>query len=45
MCQLIGIRDLYAKIEGPTNVQHIVKAFLLGLIRQVSLKNNFQLLF
>ena len=35
MCQVIGIKDLYAKIEGPTNLQHIVKAFMLGLLRQV----------
>jgi len=34
MCELIGIKDVYAKIEGSTNLQHIVKAFMLGLIRQ-----------
>lgn len=34
MCEVIGIKDLYAKIEGSTNLQHIVKAFMLGLLRQ-----------
>jgi len=34
ICQVIGIKDLYAKIEGPTNIQHIVKAFFLGLLQQ-----------
>lgn len=34
ICQLIGIKDLYAKIEGSTGVQHVVKAFFLGLLRQ-----------
>jgi small subunit ribosomal protein S5 len=37
MCELIGIKDLYAKIEGPTNLGHIVKAFMLGILRQVQL--------
>jgi small subunit ribosomal protein S5 len=36
MCEVVGIKDIYAKIEGPTNLQHIVKAFFLGLLRQVS---------
>lgn len=36
MCELIGIKDLYAKVQGSTNLQHIVKAFMLGLIRQKS---------
>ncbi|ODN01073.1 28S ribosomal protein S5, mitochondrial [Orchesella cincta] len=39
MCELIGIKDVYAKIKGSTNLQHIVKAFMLGLIRQ---KNHAQ---
>jgi ribosomal protein S5 len=34
-CEVIGIKDLYAKVEGPTNLQHIVKAFLIGLLQQV----------
>ncbi|XP_046746307.1 28S ribosomal protein S5, mitochondrial [Diprion similis] len=33
-CQMIGIKDLYAKIEGSTNLQHIVKAFFIGLLQQ-----------
>lgn len=36
MCEVIGIKDLHAKIEGSTNLQHIVKAFFLGLLQQVS---------
>lgn len=35
ICQVVGIKDLYAKIEGPTNVQNITKAFFLGLLQQV----------
>jgi hypothetical protein len=35
ICEVVGIKDIYAKIEGPTNLQHIVKAFFLGLLRQV----------
>lgn len=34
ICQVIGIKDLYAKVEGSTNIQHITKAFFLGLLRQ-----------
>ncbi|GAB0095175.1 Ribosomal protein S5 [Sergentomyia squamirostris] len=34
ICQVIGIKDLYAKIEGSRNVQHIVKAFFIGLLQQ-----------
>ncbi|KAK4884382.1 hypothetical protein RN001_000653 [Aquatica leii] len=34
ICEVIGIKNLYAKIEGSTNVQHVVKAFLLGLLKQ-----------
>jgi len=33
-CEVIGIKDLYAKVEGPTNLQHIIKAFLIGLLQQ-----------
>ncbi|XP_020279303.1 28S ribosomal protein S5, mitochondrial [Pseudomyrmex gracilis] len=36
MCEAIGIKDLYAKVEGPKNVQHIVKAFFIGLLQQKS---------
>ena len=35
ICEVIGIKDLYAKIEGSNNLQHIVKAFFLGLLQQV----------
>ena len=32
---MAGIKDLYAKVEGATsNIQHITKAFMLGLLRQ-----------
>ncbi|KAJ8947755.1 hypothetical protein NQ314_008555 [Rhamnusium bicolor] len=34
ICEIIGIKDLHAKVEGSTNVSHIMKAFFLGLIRQ-----------
>lgn len=34
ICQLTGIKDLHAKIEGATGVGHIVKAFFLGLLQQ-----------
>lgn len=36
LCQLIGIKDLRTKIEGSTNPQSIVKAFLVGLLQQKS---------
>lgn len=32
-CELIGIKNLYVKIEGSTNPQNIVKAFFLGLLQ------------
>lgn len=35
ICQAIGIKDLRAKVEGSTNLQHIVKAFFIGLLQQV----------
>jgi len=34
ICELAGIKDLYAKVEGSMNMQHVVKAFMLGLLRQ-----------
>lgn len=34
ICELIGIKDLHARIEGATGVQHIVKAFFLSLLQQ-----------
>ncbi|ENN80051.1 hypothetical protein HUJ04_004571 [Dendroctonus ponderosae] len=36
ICEVIGIKNLYAKVEGSTNVNCVVKAFFLGLIRQKS---------
>lgn len=36
LCQLIGIKDLYAKIEGSRNPKNITKAFLSGLLNQRS---------
>ena len=29
-----NLQDLYAKCEGSLNVQNVVKAFVLGLLRQ-----------
>ncbi|XP_047537274.1 28S ribosomal protein S5, mitochondrial [Vanessa atalanta] len=34
ICQAIGIKDLRAKLEGSNNLQHIVKAFFVGLLQQ-----------
>merc|ERR1711872_973452 len=31
---MCGVKDLYAKCEGSLNVQSVVKAFVLGLLRQ-----------
>ncbi|KAL0869017.1 hypothetical protein ABMA27_007336 [Loxostege sticticalis] len=36
ICQAIGIKDLRAKMEGSNNLQHIVKAFFIGLLQQRS---------
>ncbi|XP_072390487.1 small ribosomal subunit protein uS5m [Diabrotica undecimpunctata] len=36
ICEVVGIKDLHAKVEGSTNVGKIMKAFFLGLIRQKS---------
>ncbi|XP_065353591.1 small ribosomal subunit protein uS5m [Cloeon dipterum] len=40
ICEVIGITDLYAKVEGSTNLQNIVKAFFIGLLKQ---KNHQQM--
>lgn len=40
ICEMIGITDLYAKVEGSTNIQNLVKAFFLGLLKQVSKEIN-----
>ncbi|XP_038206482.1 28S ribosomal protein S5, mitochondrial [Zerene cesonia] len=34
ICQAIGIKDLRAKVEGSKNLQHVVKAFFIGLLQQ-----------
>lgn len=34
ICERAGIKDLYCKLEGSNNMQHICKAFILGLLRQ-----------
>lgn len=34
ICKVIGIDDIHAKIEGSTNLQHIVKAFFIGILKQ-----------
>lgn len=34
ICEVVGIKNLYAKVEGSTNLNHIVKAFFLGLVQQ-----------
>lgn len=38
ICETIGIKNLHAKVEGSTNVNHICKAFFLGLLKQVIYK-------
>ncbi|MPC88362.1 28S ribosomal protein S5, mitochondrial [Portunus trituberculatus] len=35
MCQVVGIKDIHAKVEGTCNVQNMTKAFFLGLMNQV----------
>ena len=34
VCELVGIKDLAVNVEGRINYSHILKAFLLGLLRQ-----------
>lgn len=34
ICEVVGIKDLHAKVEGATGVQHVTKAFFLGLLQQ-----------
>jgi len=34
ICEVAGIKNIHAKVEGSTNVQHVCKAFLLGLMKQ-----------
>ncbi|XP_015171965.1 PREDICTED: 28S ribosomal protein S5, mitochondrial [Polistes dominula] len=33
-CEAIGIKDIYAKVEGAINYQNIIRAFFEGLLRQ-----------
>ncbi|XP_053613851.1 small ribosomal subunit protein uS5m [Plodia interpunctella] len=40
ICKAIGIKDIWAKVEGSKNLQHIVKAFFIGLLQQ---RNHQQL--
>ncbi|CAF4541283.1 unnamed protein product [Rotaria socialis] len=34
LCKLIGIKDMYAKIDGAINAQNMTKAFIRGLLKQ-----------
>lgn len=34
ICKVLGIKDLHAKVEGSTNLQHVVKAFFHALLKQ-----------
>lgn len=34
-CEAIGIKDIHVKVEGSMNLQHIIKAFFIGLLQQV----------
>lgn len=34
ICEVVGIKDIHAKVEGATGVQHVCKAFFLGLLQQ-----------
>lgn len=41
ICKAVGIKDIYAKVEGSTkNVQHVAKAFMVGLLQQVKYHNQ-----
>lgn len=33
-CEAVGIKDIYAKIEGSKNIPNVVRAFFVGLIQQ-----------
>ncbi|XP_063705613.1 small ribosomal subunit protein uS5m [Culicoides brevitarsis] len=37
-CELLGIKDLHAKVEGSTCVHHVVKAFFIGILQQKNLQ-------
>nr|CAG4634784.1 EOG090X0689 [Alona affinis] len=35
ICKAVGIKDIYAKVEGSSkNIQHVTKAFMIGLLNQ-----------
>lgn len=36
ICEMIGIKDLYAKVEGSRNPKNIAKAFMSGLLNTVT---------
>ncbi|KAG8196686.1 hypothetical protein JTE90_023198 [Oedothorax gibbosus] len=39
ICEVLGIKDLYAKVEGPTdNYLNLTRAFFIGLMTQKSLQ-------
>ena len=38
ICELVGIKDIHAKIEGSTNPMNVAKAFIYGLIKQVKIE-------
>jgi small subunit ribosomal protein S5 len=37
LCELIGIKDIYVKLEGSRNAQNMTKAFISGLLKQVTI--------
>ncbi len=38
ICDLVGIKDLYAKVEGSRNPKNIAKAFISGLLNSVNIR-------
>ena len=39
LCELIGIKDIYVKVEGSSNPRNVTKAFLSGLLNQRKYEN------
>ena len=37
ICELVGIKDIYVKVEGSRNSKNVTKAFLSGLLNQVNM--------
>ncbi|KAK0182474.1 hypothetical protein PV327_000614 [Microctonus hyperodae] len=33
-CEIVGIKNLLVKVEGSHNLQHVIKAFFIGLLQQ-----------